>query len=285
MPALSAHATTDTAARRAERAFFGLAMDDGARAGSLSVSECIRTPDGRIYGGAMLGVAVTAMETATRRRVVWATTQFLGSAPHGARIDVLVEELARGRRSSQVLVQGATVDGPLFTALGATGTEGSQAFDATYLRMPAVPVPDECAPLRTPVGPELRGYETVTDIRIAGQIETARPPQLLIWARTPGHCTSLPALLALVADHLPLTLGRLAGFEGAGASLDNSLRVGPRAGHDWVLLECRPELGAGGYGHGTVYLWSPDGVLLAVGSQSSGMRAFDDWRGRATPGS
>ena len=77
-------------------------------------------------------------------------------------------------------------------------------------------------------------------------------------------------MMALVADHLPLTLARLAGVNGTGASLDNTLRVGPRAEHDWVLLECLPELGAGGYGHGTVHLWAPDGRLLAIGSQSLG---------------
>ena len=276
---------SDAAARAAERAFFGLEMGDGARAGILPVAERVRTPDGRLYGGAMLGVAITAMETATERRIVWATTQFVASAPHGARIEVVVEELARGGRTSQVLVRGATSDGPMFTAIGATGTEGLDPFEPTYLAAPDAPAPEECPPLLAPAELEERGYRTVTDIRAAGEVGAARPPQLLIWARTPGHCTTLPAMLALVADHLPLTLGRLAGFEGAGASLDNSLRVGPRAQHDWVLLECRPELGAGGYGHGTVYLWSPEGVLLAIGSQSSRMRAFAKWRDPVTPGS
>jgi len=285
MPLLSAHATIDAAARAAERAFYGLAMDDGAGAGALPVAEHVRTPDGRLYGGAMLGVAITAMETATERRIVWATTQFLASAPHGARIEVAVEELARGKRSSQVLVRGATADGPMFTALGATGSEGSDDFEPEYFAMPDAPSPDDCAPLRARGGLGGQGYETVTDIRAAGETSATRPPQLLLWARTLGHCTTLPAMLALVGDHLPYSLGRMAGFEGAGASLDNSLRVGPRTEHEWVLLECRPEMGAYGYGHGTVYLWSPDGVLLAVGSQSSGMRTFDQWRGRATPGS
>jgi hypothetical protein len=128
-----------------------------------------------------------------------------------------------------------------------------------------------------------RGYQAATDIRAAGVDREARPPALLIWASIPGYRVTLPALGALVADHLPFTLGRLGNFDGAGASLDNTLRVGPRAEHDWVLLECHPELGAGGYGHGTVHLWAPDGTLLAVGSQSSGMRRMAEWRGAVTP--
>ena len=98
------------------------------------MAERVRTPDGRLYGGAMLGVAITAMESATERRIVWATTQFVASAPHGARIEVVVEELARGGRSSQVLVRGSTSDGPMFTALGATGVEQAEGFTATLRR-------------------------------------------------------------------------------------------------------------------------------------------------------
>jgi acyl-CoA thioesterase len=282
-----AHAESDTAARAAERTFFGLEMDDGARRGTLPVAERVRTPDGRLYGGAMLGVAVAAMETATMRRVVWATTQFVASAPHGARLEVEVEELARGGRTSQVLVRASTSDGAMFSALGATGEGRDDGFVASYLAMPRVPAPVDCPPLLPPAVGEERGYKTVTDIRAAGEIGAGndgdgRPPALLIWASTPGYRTTMPAMMALLADHLPLTLARLAGLEGAGASLDNTVRVGPRAEHDWVLLECLPELGDGGYGHGTVHLWSPDGRLLAVGSQSSGMRSFANWKGAPT---
>lgn len=277
-----AQTTIDAAARAAERSFLGLEMDDGARAGALPVGERVRTPDGRLYGGAMLAVAITAMETATERRIVWATTQFVASAPHGARLDVTVEELARGGRTSQVLVRAVTADGPMFTALGSTGVERPDGFRAAYVQMPDVPPPESCPLLLPPAPDGERGYKTVTDIRAAGAFAGGRPPELRIWARTPGHCTSLPAMTALVADHLPLTLARLAGFDGAGASLDNTLRVGPRAEHDWVLLELHPELADGGYGHGTVWVWAPDGTLLAVGSQSSGMRAFANWRGGAS---
>jgi acyl-CoA thioesterase len=279
---LVAQATPDAAARAAERSFLGLEMDDGARQGTLPVAERVRTPDGRLYGGAILGAAIAAMETATERRIVWATTQFVASAPHGACLDVVVEELARGGRSSQVLARGSTPDGSLFTALGSTGVEQPEGFAARYVEMPAVPPPQDCPPLLPPAPDGERGYKTVTDIRAAGMVDGSRLPELLIWARTPGHCTSLPAMVALVADHLPLTLARLAGLDGAGASLDNTLRVGPRAEHEWVLLELHPELGDGGYGHGTVWVWTPDGTLIAVGSQSSGMRAFTSWRGRVT---
>lgn len=272
MPGLVDHLSSDAVARAAERSFFGLEMDDGSGRGTLPVIERVRTPDGRLYGGAMLGVAITAMETATTRRVVWCTTQFVASAPHGARIHVVVEELARGGRSSQVLMRGSTDDGAVFTALGSTGEPQPEGFAARYFGMPNVPRPEDCRPLLTPAPDGERGYKTVVDIRAAGTAGDDRRPALLIWASTPGHCTSLPALVAVVADHLPLTLARLAGREGAGASLDNTLRVGLRAEHEWVLLECLPELGDGGYGHGTVHVWSPEGTLLAIASQSSGMR-------------
>ena len=146
MPTPMAHVEPDAVARAAERTFLGLEMDDGATRGTLPVSERVRTPDGRLYGGAMLGIAATAMETTTTRRVVWATTQFVASAPHGARIEVEVEELARGGRSSQVLVRASTTDGPMFTALGATGEERDDGFGASYLAMPRVPTPRTAHP-------------------------------------------------------------------------------------------------------------------------------------------
>ncbi len=274
---------SDTTARAAERSFLGLEMDDGAMTGILPVTEHIRTPDGRLYGGALLGVAIAAMETATERRIVWATTQFVASAPHGTRIDVVAEELARGRRSSQVLVRGTGPDGPMFTALGATGLDRPDYFDT---RLPRDAGGTGAAGLSTPaaVHPGGRARIPHRNRHPCGRRGSRCPPAgAADLGLDPGVLRDPSRAGTLVADHLPLTLGRLAGFDGAGASLDNTLRVGPTAEHDWVLLECLRELSAGRYGHGTVHLWAPDGTLLAVGSQSSGMRRMAEWRGAVTP--
>ena len=43
---------------------------------------------------------------------------------------------------------------------------------------------------------------------------------------------------------------------------------------EWVLIDIRIELVTRGFGHGTVYLWAPDGTLMATASQSAIVREF-----------
>lgn len=38
-------------------------------------------------------------------------------------------------------------------------------------------------------------------------------------------------------------------------------------------------MAVGGFGHGRVTLWSPDGRILAVGSQTARLFSFDDFAG------
>jgi acyl-CoA thioesterase len=262
----------DARDRAEERSFLGMEMDDGAMYGVLPVSVQLCTRRDTLYGGSVHAAVIAAMETATRRRAVWATTQLVGTATVGERIELRVDELARSGRTSQVSLRGTTASGVVFAALGATGDDRTEPFTAQYGGAPKVPEPDDCPVMFAHRESGPRGYQTVLDLRAAGTVPGSRPPAILAWARTPGRRTTLPAMIATAADQLPFAVAHLAGVSGAGASLDNTLRVGPRADHEWVLLELRPDLGGRGYGHGSVWVWSPDGVLLAVGSQSSVMR-------------
>ena len=65
----------------------------------------------------------------------------------------------------------------------------------------------------------------------------------------------------------------LGGRQPGGMSLDNSIRVGPRVDTEWVLLALHPEAANDGYGHGSVHLWSPDGTLAGVASQTFAFRS------------
>jgi acyl-CoA thioesterase len=72
---------------------------------------------------------------------------------------------------------------------------------------------------------------------------------------------------------VPLGVARSAGKLGAGSSLDNTMRFrGGVADTDWVLLDLQGDFANGGYGHGTVRMWTQDGALVATGSQSASMR-------------
>jgi acyl-CoA thioesterase len=68
---------------------------------------------------------------------------------------------------------------------------------------------------------------------------------------------------------------RAAGRAGAGVSLDNTIRFGPPPQCDWVLLEVDPYFAHHGFVHGAARVWSPDGILLAVASQTARAQLFD----------
>ena len=89
-----------------------------------------------------------------------------------------------------------------------------------------------------------------------------------------------PAVLGFLADMVPLAVCRACGVEGAGTSLDNSLRIGEPGDSEWVLLELDAHLAVGGFGHGHVHVWSPDGRMLATGTQSARLFSVADFMER-----
>ena len=72
-----------------------------------------------------------------------------------------------------------------------------------------------------------------------------------------------------------MSVAHALGVVTGGTSLDNTIRIGSFVGTEWVLLDLRPHLAAGGYGHGVANIWSEDGHLLATASQTAAMRPFD----------
>ncbi|HEX8803244.1 MAG TPA: hypothetical protein VF743_03590, partial [Acidimicrobiales bacterium] len=108
-----------------------------------------------------------------------------------------------------------------------------------------------------------------------------RPGHMAMWARLGGDLASAsPAALGFLADMVPLACCRACGVEGAGTSLDNSLRIGEPGDAGWVLLELDAHVAHGGFGHGHVHVWSPDGRMLATGTQSARLFSLDDFVNR-----
>jgi acyl-CoA thioesterase len=89
-----------------------------------------------------------------------------------------------------------------------------------------------------------------------------------MWGRMKGHPQSR-ASIAFLADFVPVSVSRAARVDGAGFSLDNSVRYGYFVETDWVLLDFDPWFAAGGYLHGAVRLWARDGTLLGIASQTA----------------
>jgi acyl-CoA thioesterase len=78
--------------------------------------------------------------------------------------------------------------------------------------------------------------------------------------------------LAVLGDYVPFGISQSLGGWWPSNSLDNTLRVVRLEPTEWVLLDVRVDGLRDGFGHGSVYLWTPDGVLLAAASQSALVR-------------
>lgn len=233
--------------------------------------------DGRLFGGAGLAAAVAVLEAETERRALWTTVQFVGSAEIGERFDCHAEVLAAGYNTSQARVTATVDDRLVFVALGSTARARDDGFSADIATMPKLPGPDDCPswlpelpfPIETITA---RGPFATSEFRFAG--EPGGPSGL--WARLRSG-PQTRATVAYLADFVPSAVLRAAGRAGGGTSLDNSIRYGkdPTPGTDWVLIVTDPYFVEHGYVHGGARIWSEDGRLLAVASQTAVARILD----------
>ncbi|HMJ77923.1 MAG TPA: thioesterase family protein [Iamia sp.] len=242
--------------------------------------------DGVLYGGTGAAASVLAMEAATQRDALWVVTQFIAPAQVGEAIDVAVDELALGGRIAQLQVRAHVGDRMVFTALGATAHPRPGGLTGQYLPMPSVSPPDDSGPLpfgpRSMVDAEVEAGRRL-EYRAATFVGEAPPGALALWARLHGIDELTRAGVAYLADMVPPAVARAAGRLGGGFSLDNALRFADLPPADWVLLDLRGELATNGYGHGSLTAWTPDGTLVATGSQTASMVhlfASDDPRWR-----
>jgi acyl-CoA thioesterase len=89
-----------------------------------------------------------------------------------------------------------------------------------------------------------------------------------MWATLPGGVPASAAALAVLGDTVSAGVDGLYAEDVRARSIDNSIRiVAPRA-CDWVLLDTQVDGAAAGLAHGTVRMFTPDGHLLAVATQS-----------------
>jgi acyl-CoA thioesterase len=251
-------------------------LDEDPRSGRFEVASGLVRHDGALYGGTGLAVAVLAMQAATGRDPRWATAQFVSQPGMGAVVEWTTEVLAAGRRSAQVSVRATTDGEVVFTALGSTGESVEGGLEGTYLTMPRVAGPEETTKGGTLASiPNPDSYTQRIELREADVLDEDGPPAA-IWVRRRDDAPFTPVGLAFAADFVPLAIARAAGKVGAGASLDNSLRFRGGEAEGWVLLELHGDFASGGYGHGTVVIWSEAGELLATGSQTAAMKYLWD---------
>ena len=260
----------------ADLGWLGL-RDEGARRWSFELTAPLSRFDGKFYGGTGIAVLTATMEAATGRPALWATVQFAGSADIGDRVDCVVDVLAAGHRTSQVRFTASVGPRTFLVGIGATGDPRGSALEHHFAVMPdRLVAPEDTEPWRPnvpfPVDLDRPSWLQLADIREA-RLAAGRDRQLM-WARMRGMALTR-ATLGFLADMVPSAVVRAAGRAGAGTSLDNAMRFGPEPDTDWMLIDFDPYFLSRGYAHGAARLWSPDGRLLAVASQTAATMLFD----------
>lgn len=245
--------------------------ETGSGTFSVTLERRLCRPDAMMYGGHAAAMTAVALERTSGRQLVWCTAQFLASAPAGAVVTVHANEVVRGRRSSQLTLTTTDADGVvLFTAMGATVDPDALADGRTgqFAAMPAVPHPDKCRRLfPTDIVGEL-GWHSTLDIRLATAAADEDPSRICFWIRFADGKPMTTARIAYSVDMVPMAVARAAGVF-RGRSLDNTFRPIKVVASEWLLADFRPHAVWGGYGAGEVLVWSPDGTLMAVESQST----------------
>ncbi|MSO86918.1 MAG: thioesterase family protein [Acidimicrobiia bacterium] len=271
--------TIDGQDRRSDHALLGLEHVGPGRA-SFVLTQPLARFDGKLFGGTAIAVAVALAEVTTARPALWTTVQFIsGATSIGDRFECTTEVLADGKSAAQVRVRALVEGREIFCALGATAHHKADRIESAFIPFPSVLTPSEAPPFELPLPPALRPVAAKAHRNI--EMRSAEPlaraegshPHLRLWTRVPGSVAT-PAVMAYLADMVPLSITRAAGRSGAGSSIDNTMRFSGAATAEWVLLDLAPSFASGGYGHGGLRVWSPEGELLATGSQTSSLLLF-----------
>ena len=241
--------------------FFGL-QQDGPTSWRMPVDAPVLSGTGALFGGAALGAATAIVEAVAGRPVVWSVIQFVTHVRPPSVLRIEAEELARGRRASQVAVVARLDDASVFTMMATAGEPDPTLVGRNWLTPPEVPPADDCPPREVLARHRGRFVER-TEARIA----LTDGAHTAIWMRIPDLDPGGPTL-GVAGDYVPLGLRHALGDGWSTHSLDNTLRVLSPPGAGWVLADVVIEGVAGGFGCGRVHLWSEDGRLLGTAGQS-----------------
>jgi acyl-CoA thioesterase len=260
------------------RQFIGLEPTHNPHRWVLPITPAVCTGGGFLFGGCGLAAAIAALEGTTGRPTVWAASQYLSFARPPDMMDVDVTIAAEGHQVTQARAVAHVVDREILTVNAALG---SRPLDASgqWEEMPNVPPPDDCAP-RGYRHPRENSIMQRLDMRLADGRDfndfdgTPGSGHSAMWARLPDVLDMSAATLAVLGDYVPFGVGQALGQMAGGTSIDNTLRVARLVPTEWVLLDIQVHTVQSGFGHGLVHLWSQDGTLLAIASQSCIVRRW-----------
>ena len=240
----------------------------------VDASICVGPPDKQfMFGGVGMASAVAAMERTCERPLIWATAQYLNYARPGSVVDIDVWTPVEGKYNTQARVISHVDDKEIITVNAALGRRDSP-YSEQWTDRPDAPPPEDCDAAEHWRGAD-GGLHSRMEIRMVqgryGKDREGNPApdgRTLLWARPRENVAIDATMLAIMADFVPSGIGNALGKNAGGNSLDNTLRIRNVTPTDWVLCDIRILGVHGGFAHGTMFLYSRDGELMATASQS-----------------
>lgn len=254
--------------------FLGLSVDLPSRSATLTVDDRLCTPWGYLYGGTGVAACAAVAEVVTGRPAVWVTTQYISHAHEHDAIEVSVDEVVRGRLTSQTQVRGTIGDRLVFTATAAHSERPADDI-GQWGTMPDVSPPDDGEPFdMSGVADPGNSFLSLIDRRVAPESKDAGADgRVYVWSRIQGWPVGSATSQGFIADIVPVAFVYAFDRQPGGTSLDNTIRVvNTDPVDDWILLDVEAEGFTRSVGHGRVRLWRRDGTLIGVGSQSAIIR-------------
>ena len=266
------------------RRFIGL-EDTSAKIQSLNVSQNICSPQKALYGGVGLGLAIEVLEEEYKRPIAMASTQFINQAIMDEEMSIEIQEGTSGKNFTQATAQFYQKGKLVIQTIGSLGRRDSE-FNLTYNPFPAdVTSPDDSVVL--PKFEFMQGYILPRmEIRhVKGpspfmpmdpqKVPSGTETRSLFWAKLPEYPETSAATLAILGDIAPSVTASYIGEFAIASSLDNSMRVLNVEQCEWVLCETELHGIFNGVGQITQRMWSQQGTLMAVASQSYILRLMN----------
>ena len=260
------------------RDFFDLTSNDDKTRWQMPLHTKLCSGIGAVFGGVALGAGITALEALTDRKVRWSTAQYLSFARPPGTMEYELEVLVQGHQITQARAVGS-VDGQRIVEINAALGTREHAVEGTWVEPPQVPRPEECPPRQ-----RLSVYENTLFDHIELHLASGRPMEDLsgapgdgrhaLWFRMPGYPPEA-AMLAIAGDYVPSGVSQAVGDLLFSNSIDNTIRVMGPVETDWILIDIVMEGIKDGFGHGFARLWSQEGDLMGIASQTLIVRSWD----------
>ena len=254
--------------------FLGLESTGESGRFRLPVTRGICGGRDSIYGGCGLAAAIEAAESFTERPTAWATCQFLRPAHIGAVVELRVEMPASGRAVSHTRVVATVDDQEVFATLVSLG-ERTFPAEGVWAEMPDVPGPDGLPDRYIKAQNKGGVRERITELAVTDDPQgIMRNPdgRAAVWITMPGGVPGSASALAVIGDEVSTGTSAVIEPDMQAPSIDNTLRVVEAKPSEWVLADIELRAVARGFAHGIVNLWSQDGDLLAIATQTGALR-------------